>query len=467
MTAGFLPTTTSSVSTPQSGVVVTSDKRPLYWSRSPFKDQIMQAKKGDAFQSNSKPSPDTEASEPTETAFSPEEAKRLNVLVQTDALLDNPKFEPVHASLIGLTEGAKIGALVGLPLSTIMMGLRAVQAHHEKNNIESFLRKIPQSTFAVFGFKAFEHLTYEGKDWEMKALKRIAKVVYGTGVSAAIGGLFFGPAVSFLIVSNARSKLQNIKRSIKNDYKDYKPDWIDKHFSHIDKVEDPQTEYNKVRQELTNKKDAAANGFHTAVFVKLLTLGSKIVAAGMLGGLFELGRHSYGYWDKVQDRPKNSHRDYTGKDSDLLELNNYVREKQDLLYGPHTQGHPYEEIGLYFRHNEASRKEMDHLEKSAKTLISSLEKSSFKNWMTYVNIRLKHSPITHLLKETGVHLINPLMIGNFLVTPAVVALSMIPFFVHEAGIEPYQQANPEGSRWKKILKGIRLSPQKEINPKKD
>jgi hypothetical protein len=80
-------------------------------------------------------------------------------------------------------------------------------------------------------------------------------------------------------------------------------------------------------------------------------------------------------------------------------------------------------------------------------------------------VRLKHSPITHLLKETGTHLINPLMLGNFLITPAVVALSMIPFFVNEVGVEPYHPNNPEGLRWKKLLKGVRLSPRKtEMKP---
>ena len=473
MTSGFPYTQTPAFSAPQNGVVVSSSKRPLYWSTTPFNyptlSKVIQAEKADDVQKSqtAQDSPPPEENNPENqnpTTFTPEEAKRLNVLVQTDALLDNPKFEPAHASLIGLKEGAKIGALIGLPLSTIMMGLRAVQAYHQKNNVNSFLTKFPKAPFTIFGFKSFEHLTHDGRDMAEKDLnlKRAAKVIYGTGLSALIGGLFFGPAVAFLIVSNARSKLQNIKRSIKNDYKDYKPDFIDKHFSHIDKVEDPQSEYNKVRQQLTNKRDAAANGFHTAVFVKVLTLGSKLAAAGILGGLFEVGRHSWGYWDKVKSRPKNSHRDYEGKDSLLLEMNNYARVKKDLLYGWHTQGHePHMEFGLWYDHNKESREEMRELQKSADTLVKSLETKSVKNWMSYICVRLKHSPITHLLKETGTHLINPLMLGNFLITPAVVALSMIPFFVNEVGVEPYHPENPEGNRWKKILKGVRLMPRKE------
>jgi hypothetical protein len=474
MTSGFPYTQTPAFSAPQNGVVVSSSKRPLYWSTTPFNyptlSKVIQAEKADDVQKSqtAQDSPPPEENNPENqnpTTFTPEEAKRLNVLVQTDALLDNPKFEPAHASLIGLKEGAKIGALIGLPLSTIMMGLRAVQAYHQKNNVNSFLTKFPKAPFTIFGFKSFEHLTHDGRDMAEKDLnlKRAAKVIYGTGLSALIGGLFFGPAVAFLIVSNARSKLQNIKRSIKNDYKDYKPDFIDKHFSHIDKVEDPQSEYNKVRQELTNKRDAAANGFHTAVFVKVLTLGSKLVAAGILGGLFEVARHSWGYWDKVQDRPKNKNSDYTSLEgSKKLELNNYARVKKDLLYGWHTQGHEHrKEFGLWYQHNDESRQEMKELQKSADTLVESLKTTSFKNWMTYICVRLKHSPITHLLKETGTHLINPLMLGNFLITPAVVALSMIPFFVNEVGVEPYHPENPEGNRWKKILKGVRLMPRKE------
>ncbi len=463
MTSGFQYSKTSDLSAPQNGVVVSSAKRPLYWSTTPFNyptlSKVIQAEKTDDFQNSQTPE---ENKQEDTTTFTPEEAKRLNVLVQTDALLDNPKFEPAHASLIGLKEGAKIGALIGLPLATVMMGLRAVQAEQQRKKIQSFFTKIPKHYFAVFGFESFEHLVHDGKKWEDLTLKRAAKVIYGTGLSALIGGLFFGPAVAFLIVSNARSKLQNIKRSIKNDYKDYQPDFIDKHFSHIDKVDDPQSEYNKVRQELTNKRDAAANGFHTAVFVKVLTLGSKLAAAGILGGLFEVGRHSWGYWDKVKDRPKNKGLDYrTTKDSKKLELNNYARVKKDLRFGCHEQGHLGSgKLGLFYQQNDLSRQEMLELEKSANTLIDSLEKTSFKNWMTYIGVRLKHSPITHLLKETGTHLINPLMLGNFLITPAVVALSMIPFFVNEVGVEPYHPMNPEGSRWKKLLKGIRLSPQK-------
>jgi hypothetical protein len=368
---------------------------------------------------------------------------------------------------MGLKEGAKIGALIGLPLSFAMMVLRAKQKQMELSGLtRPLLRKIPPSLLKPFGFTAIEQLTNEGQPIQYLTLKRLAKVLYGTGLSALIGGLFFGPAVAFLIVSNARSKLQNIKRSIKNDYKDYQPDFIDKHFSHIDKVKDPQSEYNKVRQELTNKRDAAANGFHTAVFVKVLTLGSKVAAAGILGGLFEVVRHSWGYWDKVKDRPKNEGVDYrTEEGSKKLELNNYARVKKDLLYGWHTQGHePNVELGLFYKQNELSRQEMDELEKSANTLIKSLEKTSVKNWADYVKVRLKHSPVTHLLKETGTHLVNPLMLGNFLITPAVVALSMIPFFVNKVGVEPYHANNPEGSRWKKLLSGVRLSQRKEASP---
>jgi hypothetical protein len=396
------------------------------------------------------------------TSFTPEEAKRLNVLVQTDALLDNPKFEPAHASLIGLKEGAKIGALIGLPLSFAMTMIRKDQTR----NPNSLFKGVSNNFLKIFGFKSFERLTHDGHDMINLPLKRMAKVAYGTGLSALIGGLFFGPAVAFLIVSNARSKLQNIKRSIKEDYAGYEPDFIDKHFSHIDKVEDPQSEYNKVRQELTNKRDAAANGFHTAVFVKVLTLGSKVAAAGILGGLFEVVRHSWGYWDKVLDRPKNRGRNYaTEEGSQALELNNYARVKKDLLYGWHTQGHEHrKELGLYYQHNSESRQEMAELQKSADTLVESLKKTSVKNWADYVKVRLKHSPVTHLLKETGIHLINPLMLGNFLITPAVVALSMIPFFVNRVGVEPYHANNPEGIRWKKLLSGIRLSQRKEAKP---
>jgi hypothetical protein len=413
------------------------------------------------------PPPEADNSANPPTSFTPEEAKLLNVLVQTDALLDNPKFEPAHASLIGLKEGAKIGALIGLPLSFAMMLLRAKQKQMEMKELtHPWLRKIPPSLFKPFGFTSIEQLANDGEAMKLLNLKRLAKVLYGTGLSAVIGGLFFGPAVAFLIVSNARSQLQNIKRSIKEDYKDYQPDFIDKHFSHIDKVEDPQSEYNKVRQELTNKRDAAANGFHTAVFVKFLTLGSKLVVAGILGGLFEVVRHSWGYWDKVKDRPKNEGVDYkTEEGSKKLELNNYAHVKKDLLYGWHTQGHePNVELGLFYKQNELSRQEMDELEKSANTLIDALEKTSVKNWADYVGVRLKHSPVTHLLKETGIHLINPLMLGNFLITPAVVALSMIPFFVNKVGVEPYHANNPEGSRWKKLLSGIRLSQRKEASP---
>ncbi|MFN9690479.1 MAG: hypothetical protein ACK551_00030 [Vampirovibrionales bacterium] len=468
MASGFLPKNVPAFSAPQNGVAIASSKQPLYWSTTPFNyptlSKVIQAKTADESQ-NSQTSEELNPQNPT--TFTPEEAKRLNVLVQTDALLDNPKFEPAHASLIGLKEGAKIGALIGLPLATLMMSLRAFQAQQQNKKINSFLTRISKHYFAVFGFESFEHLTHDGKKWEDVALKRTAKVIYGTGLSALIGGLFFGPAVAFLIVSNARSKLQNIKRSIKNDYKDYKPDFIDKHFSHIDKVEDPQSEYNKVRQELTNKRDAAANGFHTAVFVKVLTLGSKLAAAGVLGGLFEVGRHSWGYWDKVKDRPKNEGVDYkTEEGSKKLELNNYARVKKDLLYGWHTQGHePNVELGLFYKQNELSGQEMAELEKSANTLIDALEETSVKNWMSYISVRLKHSPITHLLKETGTHLINPLMLGNFLITPAVVALSMIPFFVNEVGVEPFHPNNPEGRRWEKLMKGVRLSPRKtEVKP---
>jgi hypothetical protein len=464
MASGFLPKNVPAFSASQNGVAIASSKWPLYCSTTPFNyptlSKVIQAKTADESQN---PQTSEEFNPQNQTTFTPEEAKRLNVLVQTDALLDNPKFEPAHASLIGLKEGAKIGALIGLPLSFAMTMIRMDQRHND----HSIFKGVSNNFLKIFGFKSFEHLTHEGKDWEMKVLKRTAKVVYGTGLSALIGGLFFGPAVSFLIVSNARSKLQNIKRSIKNDYKDYKPDFIDKHFSHIDKVEDPQSEYNKVRQELTNKRDAAANGFHTAVFVKVLTLGSKLAAAGVLGGLFEVGRHSWGYWDKVKDRPKNEGVDYkTEEGSKKLELNNYARVKKDLLYGWHTQGHePHKELGLFYKQNDLSRQEMDELEKSANTLIDALEKTSVKNWMSYIGVRLKHSPITHLLKETGTHLINPLMLGNFLITPAVVALSMIPFFVNEVGVEPYHPNNPEGLRWKKLLKGVRLSPRKtEMKP---
>ncbi|MFM7438215.1 MAG: hypothetical protein ACKO2V_06355, partial [Snowella sp.] len=214
------------------------------------------------------------------------------------------------------------------------------------------------------------------------------------------------------------------------------------------------------RQELTNKRDAAANGFHTAVFVKFLTLGSKLVVAGILGGLFEVVRHSWGYWDKVCDRPKNKGVDYkTAEGSKALELNHYARVAKDLLYDYHTQGHePHRELGLFYQHNPASCQEMAEIEKSANSLIESLKSTSVKNWANYVKVRLKHSPVTYLFKETGIHLMNPLMLGNFLITPAVVALSMIPFFVNKVGVEPYHASNPEGRRWKKLLKGIRLSP---------
>ena len=476
MTSGFFYTQAPAFSAPQNGVVAASSKRPLYWSTTPFNyptlSKVIQAEKADDFQNPQAiqdASPSGANNPENTTTFTPAEAKRMDLLLQTDALLDNPKFEPAHAGFIGLKEGAKIGALIGLPLSTLMMGLRAVQAKHEKNKINSLLTKFSKAPFTIFGFKSFERLTHEGLDMDVKdlPLKRAAKVIYGTGLSALIGGLFFGPAVAFLIVSNARTKLQNIKRSIKNDYQDYKPDFIDKHFSHVDKVKDPYNEYNKVRQELTNKRDAAANGFHTAVFVKVLTLGSKLAAAGILGGLFEVARHSWGYWDKVKDRPKNKDIDYTSLEgSKKLELNNYARVKKDLLYGWHTQGHENtSEFGLWYKHNEESRKEMKELQRSADTLVASLETKSVKNWMSYVGVRLKHSPITHLLKETGTHLINPLMLGNFLITPAVVALSMIPFFVNEVGVEPYHANNPQGNRWKKLMKGVRLIiPKEEVKP---
>jgi hypothetical protein len=408
------------------------------------------------------PPPEADNSANPPTSFTPEEAKLLNVLVQTDALLDNPKFEPAHASLIGLTEGAKIGALIGLPLSFAMTMIRKDQTR----NPNSLFKGVSNDFLKIFGFKSFERLTHDGHDMVNLPLKRISKVAYGTGLSALIGGLFFGPAVAFLIVSNARSKLQNIKRSIKNDYKDYQPDFIDKHFSHIDKVEDPQSEYNKVRQELTNKRDAAANGFHTAVFVKVLTLGSKVAAAGILGGLFEVVRHSWGYWDKVLDRPKNRGRNYaTEEGSQALELNNYARVKKDVRYEGPTLGQSSSPArGLFSMDNPESLEETKQVKESVETLIQSLEKTSVKNWITYVGVRLKHSPITHLLKETGIHLMNPLMLGNFLITPAVVALSMIPFFVNKVGVEPYHANNPEGSRWKKLLSGIRLSQRKEASP---
>ena len=38
---------------------------------------------------------------------------------------------------------------------------------------------------------------------------------------------------------------------------------------------------------------------------------------------------------------------------------------------------------------------------------------------------------------------------------------MIPFFVKDIGIEPYRPQNPEGSRWKKFLQGIRLTSSKK------
>jgi hypothetical protein len=474
MFSGSQGTPSLSSPTAKQGVVLLSGQKPLYWSTQPFGYQSVSGRiqnvGGEPQGIAPPPLPDNfekksasqDNSNSPEGGFSPEEAKRISVLVQTDNLLDNPKFEPIHASLLGLQEGAKIGALIGLPLSLAMMLIRKDQVRNQ----HSLFKKVPHHLLKLFGFKSIEHLANEGKDMTHHLnLKRFAKVVYGTGLSAAIGGLFFGPVVSYLIVANARTQLLNIKRAAKEDYA-YEPDWIDKHFSHIHKVEDPVEEYNKMRQELTNRKDAAANGFHTAVFVKLLTLGSKFAVAGIIGGLFETARHSWGYLSHVKDgkdpeMPQKDYvlkasRNYFGKESEHLELDHFLNQKKKV-----TLEGSAESFKVLVNDTPASTLELEKVAPVMAKLAKSLEKTSFKNWATYVGIRLQHSPVTHLLKETGVHLINPLMLGNFFVTPAVVALSMIPFFVKDIGIEPYRPENRFGNRWKKFLQGIRLTPSKK------
>lgn len=466
MQTGFPPNSMTNIPANTHGMVLMANKKPLYWSTTPFNyptlTKVIKATKEEGDKSPA------DADEPNETnasadapTFTEDQAKELAVLVQTDRLLDNPKFEPIHSSLLGLQEGAKVGALLGLPTSTVMMLTRWAMVR--KDTLAGRPKSEAHPLLKFFGFKSFEHLANDGEDFVKNLpLKRLAKVVYGTGLSAAIGGLFFGPVVSYLIVANARTKIENIKRSIKNDYKDYKPDWIDKHLSHTTQVEDPIQEYNHVRQELTNKKDAAANGFHTAVFVKLLTLGSKIAGAALLGGLFEVGRHSLGYLEKVKDasRGANLNKDYFGEHSKYLELGSFTKERLSL-------GLERKDGNVHVQILDAGKhvKELEKLKPDFIKVAESLEKKSIENWKTYVRIHLKYSPVSRLLKETGLHLANPLMVANFIVTPAMVALGLIPFFVKDVGIEPYVNSNPEGSAWKRFIKGIRIIPHKESTEK--
>jgi hypothetical protein len=95
MASGFLPKNVPAFSASQNGVAIASSKWPLYCSTTPFNyptlSKVIQAKTADESQN---PQTSEELNPQNQTTFTPEEAKRLNVLVQTDALLDNPKFEP-------------------------------------------------------------------------------------------------------------------------------------------------------------------------------------------------------------------------------------------------------------------------------------------------------------------------------------------------------------------------------------
>ena len=375
---------------------------------------------------------DSTSANPTQADYDDAEAKRLSVLVQTDALLDNPKFDPLHAGLQAAKTGTLMGTALGLPISIAIATL--------KGKIPHILSEIPGIDYVA---------SFAGKLPETKTgnfLRGLGKVAYGTGVSAGLGGILFAPIVGYLMVANARSELFNVRRSLKDDFKDYEPDFLDKHFGHVDRLNDPIQEYNHVRQELTNPESAARNGFHTAVVAKLLTLGSKIAAVAMLGGLIEVTRHGMQYSKLVKNTPEKKLKNYAGVDSEDLGLRVQRNSLLSFKEGGDFRLIEDGKMGDQFR----------DLQSSAFKLNGLLEENTLKNRFTFVFEKMKWSPVTNILKETGKHIASPLVLANFLITPAVVGLGLIPYFTREVGMEAYTPSNPDGSRWKRFIHGIKV-----------
>jgi hypothetical protein len=71
------------------------------------------------------------------------------------------------------------------------------------------------------------------------------------------------------------------------------------------------------------------------------------------------------------------------------------------------------------------------------------------------------------LSSTLKHVANPLVLANFLIAPLAVSTSMMPYFIHEAGMEPYNEQNPVGTRWKKFMHGVRVVLKREPTLKEE
>jgi|GEM_PF-4044878 len=383
-------------------------------------------------------------------AYNAEEAKRVSVLVQTDSLLDNPKFEPLHTGLESVFIGGKIGAIIGVPTSIIMLLGNSLKQRGKS-------KWLPAHLTQAYGQEFLENALNKSSLGKQALPAALSKVLFGIGISSAIGGLFFGPFVGSIMTVNARSKLLNIKRSAKTEFSDHTPDFIDRHINHVHKIDDPIAEYNSVRQELTNPKDAAFNGFHTAIFVKLLTLGSKIAAAAVLGGLFELARYGVNFHELQSFKKANSSdqhlfdfKSQKGLDEMNLSLDDDLKMGYDddrvKFIKILEKREPFNETATHYLSSQGA-------EKYAEALINALND---ENIVEYVALKMKASPVVKLLGETAIHAINPMMIMNLTLTPAIVAVGLIRYFTNEVGMEAYSPNRPDGTRWKNLLHGIRV-----------
>jgi hypothetical protein len=360
--------------------------------------------------------------EPT-TSYSVEEAKRLNVLIQTDAMLDNPKFDPGHAAAAAGKTAAVISTLVGLPIVSLL-----VKIHETK----------PWLTFTHLPGLDKKRSAYPKYTGDVPHL--LARVAYGTGALAALNGVVFAPLVAYIMVSDVRTRLMNIRRTLKQEYTDYKPDFVDHHFSHIKQVKNPTAEFNDVRKKLTDPTTATQNAYHIAIMVKLLTLGSKVAALVGLG----FGIQFYKHFEKFKYardayQKTSKHADY------YFPIYKHMRRSQSPEGEIISSRPPLPNVQHFF-----------NMKYSQGLFKAAVARPTLANRIHFGLEWLRYSRALHGLKEFGSHFNNPLLLACFIASPAMVGLGMIPYFRDAVGVEPYNPAMPDGTHWQQYRHGVKV-----------
>jgi hypothetical protein len=392
-----------------------------------------------------------------------DEAQRLSVLVQTDTLLDDPRFDPLHAGVKAGKTGLLAGTGIGLLATPLVLWQRG--RHKSKHPGK------PHPHYMDIPFESYARAFASAKGGNIKNVA--GKMAFGMGVSAALGGVLFAPIVGFLMVANSRGKLMNIRRSSKEEYSTYEPDFLDRFFTHIHYVQDPIREYNQVRKELTDPVTAAQNGFYTAVIAKLFTLGSKVAGVVALGGLVELARYSmeYNRFRNKLENPVPLNKTKAQHEADALhDFSIPLLKKPVSQINARTANWNAFTNAICDDYSDMNttnefRQHFDKLSASLQKCTTHLKRGGPMGYLAFVTERLRWSPITHTLAETGKHVVNPFVLANFILTPIAVGTGLIPFFIKEVGIEPYSHNNPEGNRWQKFRHRLHISLKKTFSDK--